>query len=226
MNILTKRILTSLVLLSLLIVAIFNSFIMIILLILISIISLLEFNGLITKILVKDNLKNNLSRLSLNVIFLLYLFFFSGLVFDVITQEQPQIKLNIIYLFFICICSDIGGFIFGKTFKGKKLTKISPNKTITGSVGSFILPLTLVPIFFYLLPEKFNDLFDLIILAIIVSFMCQLGDLFISYLKRKANVKDTGNLLPGHGGLLDRIDGIIFAVPFGMMLWEFLIVVI
>ena len=226
MNILTKRILTSLVLLSLLIVAIFNSFIMIILLILISIISLLEFNGLITKILVKDNLKNNLSRLSLNVIFLLYLFFFSGLVFDVITQEQPQIKLNIIYLFFICICSDIGGFIFGKTFKGKKLTKISPNKTITGSVGSFILPLTLVPIFFYLLPEKFNDLFDLIILAIIVSFMCQLGDLFISYLKRKANVKDTGDLLPGHGGLLDRIDGIIFAVPFGMMLWEFLIVVI
>ena len=185
-----------------------------------------EFNGLITKILVKDNLKNNLSRLSLNVIVLLYLFFFSGLVFDVITQEQPQIKLNIIYLFFICICSDIGGFIFGKTFKGKKLTKISPNKTITGSVGSFILPLTLVPIFFYLLPEKFNDLFDLIILAIIVSFMCQLGDLFISYLKRKANVKDTGNLLPGHGGLLDRIDGIIFAVPFGMMLWEFLIVVI
>ena len=131
-------------------------------------------------------------------------------------------SINTLYLFSICIFSDIGGLMFGKFFKGKKLTKISPSKTISGSLGSFILSLISVPLFYYFLPEKFNNPYDLIILAIIVSFSCQLGDLFISYLKRKAKVKDTGDLLPGHGGFLDRIDGIIFAVPVGMILWKFL----
>ena len=146
------------------------------------------------------------------------MFFFSALIFDAITQEKPDIKLNTIYLISICICSDVGGFIFGKIFKGKKLTKISPKKTIAGSIGSFILPITLVPFFFNLLPEKFNDIFNLILLSIIVAFICQLGDLFISFLKRKAKVKDTGNLLPGHGGLLDRIDGMLLAIPFGVII--------
>jgi phosphatidate cytidylyltransferase len=131
-----------------------------------------------------------------------------------------------LYLFSICICSDVGGLLFGKIFKGKKLTKISPNKTISGSVGSFILSLCLVPIFYFLLIDQFSNLLDLILLAIIVSFLCQLGDLFISLLKRKAKVKDTGDILPGHGGLLDRIDGMILAIPLGMFIWEFLIVVI
>ena len=130
-----------------------------------------------------------------------------------------------VYLFSICVCSDIGGLIFGKIFKGKKLTKISPKKTISGSIGSFILSLAIVPIFYYILGYKFNNLFDLILLAIVVSFSCQLGDLFISYLKRKAKVKDTGDLLPGHGGILDRIDGILFAVPVGVMLNQFLITI-
>ena len=127
-----------------------------------------------------------------------------------------------IYLFSICIFSDIGGLVFGKIFKGRKLTKISPNKTISGSIGSFILSLILVPFFYYFF-EEFNNPFDLIILAIVVSFACQFGDLFISYLKRKARVKDTSDLLPGHGGVLDRIDGILFAMPVGIMTWEFLI---
>ena len=112
--------------------------------------------------------------------------------------------------------------LFGKTFKGKKLTKISPNKTISGSIGSFILSLLLVPIFYYL----FNNLyiFDLICVSVIVSLSCQVGDLFISYLKRRAKVKDTSNILPGHGGLLDRIDGMIFAYPFSYLIflnWNF-----
>ena len=124
----------------------------------------------------------------------------------------------------ICVFSDIGGFLFGKIFKGKKLTKISPKKTISGSIGSFLLSLALVPLFFqYFLSEKFNSTFDLILLALIVSLSCQLGDLFISYIKRKAKVKNTGDLLPGHGGFLDRIDGILFAIPLGMILWKFLI---
>jgi phosphatidate cytidylyltransferase len=134
--------------------------------------------------------------------------------------------MNMLYLFSICICSDVGGLLFGKVFKGKKLTKISPNKTISGSVGSFILSLSLVPIFYFLLNDQFSNLLDLILLAILVSFLCQLGDLFISFLKRKAKVKDTGDILPGHGGLLDRIDGMILAIPLGMFIWEFLIVII
>ena len=134
--------------------------------------------------------------------------------------------MSILYLFSICICSDVGGLLFGKIFKGKKLTKISPNKTISGSIGSFILSLCLVPVFHLILIDEFLNLFDLIILAIFVSFFCQLGDLFVSFLKRKAKVKDTGDILPGHGGLLDRIDGMIFAIPLGVIIWEFLIVVI
>ena len=223
---LKKRILTSVFLLSLVAVTFINPFILIILLISISIFTLIEFNGLISKIFKNDIFKTNIFKLSIRFIALIYLFFFSALIFDAITQEKPDIKLNTIYLISICICSDVGGFIFGKIFKGKKLTKISPKKTIAGSIGSFILPITLVPFFFNLLPEKFNDIFNLILLSIIVAFICQLGDLFISFLKRKAKVKDTGNLLPGHGGVLDRIDGILFAVPIGMMINEFLIVVI
>jgi len=103
--------------------------------------------------------------------------------------------------------SDIGGYIFGKLIGGKRLTKISPNKTISGSAGSFIFSLLTLILFNYDLILK-NLLF-----CLIVSLSCQLGDLIISYFKRLNKVKDTGNILPGHGGLLDRIDGIIFVIP-------------
>ena len=145
---LKKRILTSVFLLSLVAVTFINPFILIILLISISIFTLIEFNGLISKIFKNDSFKTNIFKLSIRFIALIYLFFFSALIFDAITQEKPDIKLNTIYLISICICSDIGGFIFGKIFKGKKLTKISPKKTIAGAIGSFILPITLVPFFF------------------------------------------------------------------------------
>ena len=113
------------------------------------------------------------------------------------------------FVFVLCICvfSDIGGYIFGRTIGGKRLTKISPNKTISGSIGSFIFSLAPLLLFNYDLILK-NLLF-----CLIVSLSCQLGDLIISYFKRLNKVKDTGNILPGHGGLLDRIDGIIFAIP-------------
>jgi len=115
----------------------------------------------------------------------------------------------------VCICSDIGGYIFGKTIGGKKLTKISPNKTITGSIGSFIF--SILPILLFNFQNYIIVSFDVslknILLCLIISLVCQLGDLFISYFKRINKVKDTGTILPGHGGLLDRIDGIIFAIP-------------
>tara|TARA_A100001015_G_C14865585_1_gene662163 strand:+ start:282 stop:962 length:681 start_codon:yes stop_codon:yes gene_type:complete len=221
----TKRILTAIFLLILLILAFFYSFILIISLIIISIVAWIEFNSLISKIFVREKINSNLLITSLKALSLLYLFIFSGLIFEGLNQFEFKIKLNIIYLISICICSDIGGFVFGKFFKGKKLTKISPNKTISGSLGSFVLPLVLIPIFYYILSENFNNFIDLTILSIGVSFFSQIGDLFISYLKRRANVKDTGDLLPGHGGILDRIDGILLAVPLGLILWKFLTMV-
>ena len=222
MNTLTKRILTSLFLLSFVMLGFFYTFILIILLILISMLSWIEFNGLIIKIFKDDDFKSKVFRLIIRSIALIYLFIFSIIIFDAINQDQNSDKLNLLYLLFICICSDVGGFVFGKVFKGRKLTKISPNKTINGSIGSFILPLFLVPMFLYILPDETISIFNLVVIAIVVSFICQLGDLFISYLKRKANVKDTGDLLPGHGGILDRIDGIVFAIPLGTIFLKFL----
>ena len=219
---LLKRISTSFVLVSLLSLVFFYNYILVVSLIILSLISWIEFSSLISKIYKKDNFKFTFLKLSIKALSLLYLFLFSVLIFKGISQVNPNFKLNILYLFLICICSDVGGLIFGKTFKGMKLTKISPNKTISGSLGSFVLSLTLVPIFYYFF-NIFNNLFDLIFISILVSFSCQLGDLFISYLKRKAKVKDTSNILPGHGGLLDRIDGMLFAIPVGVFIWKLLI---
>tara|TARA_B100000795_G_scaffold101994_1_gene75162 strand:- start:390 stop:758 length:369 start_codon:yes stop_codon:yes gene_type:complete len=118
----------------------------------------------------------------------------------------------------VAILSDIGGLVFGKIFKGKKLTKISPNKTISGSIGSFVFSLLLIPIFYEEL-IKYHFII-LVLITIMISLTSQLGDLFISYLKRKAKIKNTSDMLPGHGGFLDRIDGIIFAIPIGILLFH------
>ena len=126
---------------------------------------------------------------------------------------------EMIFLYFIisvCISTDIGGFIFGKIFKGKKLTRISPNKTYSGLIGSFSLSLVTS---LFIFNNYFNS-YEIVLFSIIISSISQSGDLFISYLKRKANFKDTGNLLPGHGGVLDRLDGVIFAIPFGLILYN------
>ena len=223
MSEISKRILTGSFLLVLLALSFFNVFILIISLICLLIIGWVEFNGLISKIFIKKNFKSQFFKFISKVSSLMYLFLFSVFIFEALSQVDLTYKFTIIYLFSICICSDIGGFIFGKIFKGKKLTKISPNKTISGSIGSFILSLFLVPIFFFILQSKTLNLYELTILSLFVSLFCQLGDLLISYLKRKAKVKDTGDLLPGHGGILDRIDGILLAIPTGMIIVEFLV---
>ena len=214
---LIKRIFTSIPLIFLLVLSFFNSYFLIITLIILSLISWIEFQGLINKIF-----KVKIYILLINLLGLFYLIIFSSLVYFGILQEN--FKINILYLFLVCILSDIGGLLFGKIFKGKKLTKISPNKTISGSIGSFVLSLVLVPFFYFFFNEKFLNLFHLILISFLVSFFCQVGDLFVSFLKRRAKVKDTGNILPGHGGLLDRIDGMLLAVPIGIMIWEFLII--
>ncbi len=140
-----------------------------------------------------------------------------------------------LFIIVICIFTDLGGYIFGKIFKGPKLTKISPNKTYSGVVGSFVLSVIAssiysqyifslddVEAFFFLIDiEKLNSsIFILIVLFI--SAVSQIGDLIISYFKRLAKIKDTGKLLPGHGGFLDRADGIIFAIPVSYILFNYL----
>ena len=130
---------------------------------------------------------------------------------------NPGLEVVFIYTILVSVMSDIGGLIVGKTFRGKKLTKISPNKTISGSLGSFTFSFCLVPLFIQLNLFSYNY-FLLFVATFIISFSSQTGDLSISLLKRKAKVKNTSDLLPGHGGILDRIDGIIFAIPIGFLL--------
>ncbi len=216
---LKNRIVTSFFLIILLFLIFEYSYILISSLIIVSIISWIEFYGLIVRIFKKKSFNSIIIRFLFKALGLIYLVFFSYLVFNGISTID--FKLNMIYLLSVCVSSDIGGLLFGRIFKGKKLTKISPNKTIAGTVGSFFLSLMMVPYFYFFYLNSFNP-YHLIIITIIVSLTCQLGDLFFSYLKRVAKVKDTGDLLPGHGGILDRIDGIIFAIPLGMVIWKFL----
>ena len=213
---LKKRILTSIFLIFLLIGMFFYSYIMIVSLIVIAIISWIEFYALISKILKKNILNHRLLRFFYKIVSLLYL---SGLVYFIfaIESEYSNLKVYLLYSILVAILSDLGGIICGKIFKGKKLTKISPNKTISGSIGSFIFSILLIPFFYK--GQIDESLLNMLFITIIISLTSQLGDLFISLLKRKAKVKDTSDLLPGHGGVLDRIDGIIFAIPLGIFLF-------
>ena len=130
---------------------------------------------------------------------------------------------SFILVILICVFTDIGGYIFGKFFKGPKLIKISPNKTYAGVFGGFLLAVTAGLIydnFYYSNIIIYLEIFDnysietkLLIFILIISLVSQIGDLIISYFKRLAKVKDTGKIIPGHGGILDRIDGLIFAIP-------------
>jgi len=112
----------------------------------------------------------------------------------------------------ICVSTDIGGYVCGKIFKGPKLIKISPNKTYSGMLGSYLFSIIFVKIYIY----YFNliEVPNIYVLTFLISSISQIGDIIISYFKRISKIKDTGIILPGHGGLLDRTDGMIFAIPF------------
>ena len=221
---LLKRLITSIILLSLLIFIIFShQYIFILSILLIGLIICLEANNLFSKFLTTKYSKKsspinklNIKFIMLNIATFLYIFLvFCHLSYEIHRSESP---IFFLYVISICFFTDIGGYVFGKIIGGKKLSKISPNKTIAGTLGSFILsiiPLIIVTNLNYLDLE-----FNLInvIFCLLISLISQIGDLFISLIKRKAKIKDTGNLLPGHGGILDRVDGIIFAVPFSYFL--------
>ena len=207
-NNLKKRFYTSLVLLTLVILILNFDFILIYSLIILGVISILEFLNISKKIF-----KYRFSKIFYNSLFIIYIFIFCFLFF--FFSNISGLKIILFILLFGCIASDIGGFIFGKLLKGPKLTKISPNKTYSGALGSvFFSVLTISTLFsFYL--EIFN--YKIVLISLITTIFCQLGDLVFSFLKRKAKIKDTGGLLPGHGGVLDRLDGIFLGLPFGFL---------
>ena len=221
---LLKRIVTSFfLLLTLFIINFSHNLIFILSILIIGLIVCYEANNIFSKLIVSNfikprtiNKKLNFKFLTLNIITFYYVFFiFCKYSYEIHKSEGPTFFF---YLISICFFTDIGGYVFGKIIGGKKLTKISPNKTISGTIGSFmfcILPLLLFLNIGYL-DLEFNQ--NNIIFCLLVSLVSQLGDLFISYLKRKTKIKDTGKILPGHGGVLDRVDGIIFAVPFSYFL--------
>ena len=156
-----------------------------------------------------------------------YLFGFIFLIFSFLTTIK-LINFAGSYLYFltimlICISTDIGGYIFGKIFKGPRLTKISPKKTYAGMIGGYILSVIILSTFysskhFFNKPVEIN--IDVFVFILLVSTISQIGDIIISYFKRLSKVKDTGKIIPGHGGLLDRIDGMIFAFPFSYLILE------
>ena len=121
-----------------------------------------------------------------------------------------------IYIFLICISTDIGGYVFGKLFKGPKLTKISPNKTYSGMIGGYFLSLISLSFFLGWINHTVSE--EWFLVTILISTVSQIGDIIISYFKRLSKIKDTGNIIPGHGGLLDRVDGMIFAYPFSYLI--------
>ena len=177
------------------------------------------------------------------ILFLIILFLIASLEWVKMTKKIEFQVIGIVFLFFsfysvyflrdnnlldflsiilICITTDIGGYVFGKIFKGPKLSKISPNKTYSGMIGSYLLSI----IVFYFFVEKYGSSWieqnftkDLMLVLIVffISSVSQIGDLIISYFKRLSKIKNTGSLFPGHGGLLDRIDGMIFAFPIALI---------
>ena len=133
------------------------------------------------------------------------------LIFSFYTFYEISVAYLWSFVLLVCVSTDIGGYVFGKLFKGPKLTKISPNKTYSGMIGGYFLSLIFLSFFM----NWINHAVDVewFIVTILISTASQIGDIIISYFKRLSKVKDTGKIIPGHGGLLDRIDGMIFAFP-------------
>ena len=208
-NNLKKRMYTSLGLILVLTLMFFNTYILAYFLIIIGVFSILEFTNINKRILKDKTYKSIL----LNILFFSYVFFVLSAF--LVLSFFSHLKILIFIILLTCIASDIGGYIFGKLLKGPKLTKISPNKTISGSLGSIVLSVIILSSLIYYFTNNFE--INIFIAGLLTSISCQLGDLFFSLLKRKSKIKDTGNILPGHGGVLDRVDGILLGLPLGFI---------
>ena len=152
----------------------------------------------------------------IGVIFLFFSFYTTFSIHNESIENGPFVFILILL---ISISSDLGGYIFGKTFGGPKLTKISPNKTYSGVFGGFVISIISILLFTKIdvlshSNHKFLNNYNIILFTLTLSLVSQIGDIIVSFFKRLSNVKDTGKLIPGHGGILDRIDGMIFTFPF------------
>ena len=205
---LKKRIFTSIILFLLLFLILNFETILVYSLIVLGVFSIIEFVSLMKKIKISQ-----FYVFLANLFFIIYVFSFC-LIF-LIFSNFIQLKIILFSLLICCAGSDIGGFITGKMFQGPKLTKISPKKTITGSLGSLIFSSLFLSSSILYFTNNVN--YKIFFVAIITSIACQVGDLFFSFLKRNAKVKDTGNFFPGHGGVLDRLDGIFLGIPIGFL---------
>lgn len=157
-------------------------------------------------------------KFKLNIFFkIIGLIFIFISFYTIFLFRNVQNENNFVFFLLVIITSistDIGGFTFGKIFKGPKITKISPNKTYSGIFGAYIMSVISLYLILEYYPNSIIYNLDLLFTIILLSTISQIGDLFISYLKRISNLKDTGKIIPGHGGILDRIDGMIFVFPF------------
>ena len=195
-----KRILSSIVLLPLIFfIVIEGSFLFVIFLVICFFISVLEWN----------NMSKKLKYKNFGLIFLLISFLS---IYNLRLNYNDNYIL-FMYVIIICVSTDIGGYIFGKLFKGPKLTIYSPNKTIAGMLGGFVMSILAMFVLIHIYDDQ-NFSIKLLAFVIFISVISQLGDITVSFFKRLAKIKDTGKIIPGHGGLLDRIDGMIFAFPF------------
>ena len=209
-NDLKRRVITSIFLLALFILMYLNNMLFLFVVLIACVYSFLEFSRMI-KMIFKQNIGK---QLIINVIFCLYVFLLSTLI--VVMSINPHSKMILFLIILVSVLSDIGGYIFGKILKGPKLTKISPNKTLAGSLGSIVFP-TLIFLIFLRENFIFNQMAMNLLLIFVISIFTQIGDIIISFVKRKSKVKDTGKLLPGHGGILDRIDGMLLGIPLGLI---------
>ncbi len=211
---LNKRILTSLLLFLLIYFSLKNLLILFVTILLINFIVLSELKMILKKIFKKNHLNQSLFFF----FFTIYMVFFSTLIWTYLLPEKIFSTISLMLILMICISTDIGGYTFGKIIGGKTFTKISPKKTYSGIAGSFIFSYVVATIFKIFFGNYLEIKMNFLLLILVISTVSQLGDLTISFLKRKANIKDTGSILPGHGGILDRIDGILFALPLGIIL--------
>jgi len=212
---LLKRIITSIVIFSILLLVLINSkFHLIIFLSIFYLISFYE-------------IYKNSNSLKFTIIsnILLLIAFYS---FYYLRGDSNKELIFLCWALFTTFLSDIGGYVFGKIFGGKKLTKISPNKTYSGAVGSLVFSLLSLPILVFIQKDFLNEILinflqlNFFIFTLLTSFVAQMGDIIVSYWKRKFKIKDTGKIFPGHGGVLDRIDGLIFVLIFLLILKIFI----
>ena len=204
-----QRIYTSIILFLVLFLMLINNYILGYVLLIVSIFSFLEFSKMISIIFNRKKI----TQLFINLFFISYIFSLSASL--LIFSSFLHIKILIFLILIVCVASDIGGFLFGKILKGPRLIHVSPKKTISGAIGSFILSSFIAVLGIYYLTENFDPY--VIIIGIVTSLSCQIGDLIFSLLKRKSFLKDTGNFLPGHGGVLDRIDAMLLGIPIGFL---------